>query len=156
MGNQAAHVGRFSMRTPGFYLWLAISLLAVVVVALAGNAHGQMAMHPLVSGHDQDSDFGQSLKEQETINKSFTLPAGERSLTVDNVTGFIEVTGSQTDQVQVVVNKTIRAESKEKLEKAKKEVTLDITQEGGALKLYVNGPFRCNCCGCHDGCWHSE
>jgi hypothetical protein len=31
------------------------------------------------------------------------------------------------------------------MELARKEVTLDITQKDGALKLYVNGPFRCHC-----------
>jgi DUF4097 and DUF4098 domain-containing protein YvlB len=50
--------------------------------------------------------------------------------------------------VQLVVIKTIRAESKEKLELAKKEVTLDITQNANSLRLYVNGPFRCNCQDC--------
>lgn len=145
-----------SMRTPRFYFWLAVSLLAVLVVVLAGSARGQMAMHPLVGPQDEDSGATQGLREEETIRKSFTLPAGERSLEVDNVTGFIEVTGSQADQVQVVVNKVIRAESKDRLEKARKEVTLDITQDGGSLKLYVNGPFRCNCCGCNDGCTHFD
>src|SRR5215472_1450941 len=145
------------MRTPRFYFWLAFSLLAIACLALGGKAHGQIVIHPMVGMHDDDDfESSQNVTDQETIRKSFTLPAGERSLEIDNVTGFIEVTGSQSDQVQVVVNKSLRAESKEKLEKARKEVTLDITQEGGALKLYVNGPFRCNCCGCHDGCWHSE
>src|SRR5215469_5481398 len=145
------------MRTPRFYFWLAVSLLAIACLALGGKARGQIAIHPMVGVHDDDDfDSSQNVTDQETIRKSFNLPAGERSLEIDNVTGFIEVTGSQTDQVQVVVNKTIRAESKEKLEKARKEVTLDVTQEGGSLKLYVNGPFRCNCCGCNDGCLHSD
>ena len=144
------------MRTPRFYVWLAISLLAVLVVALAGTVRAQVAVHFVASSHDDDST--QQTRDQETIRKSFTLPAGERVLDIDNVIGSIEVTGNQTDQVQVVVNKTIRAESKETLEKARKEVTLDITQEGSSLKLYVNGPFRCNCCGCNDdgGCRHSD
>jgi hypothetical protein len=47
--------------------------------------------------------------EQETIQKSFAMPAGAG--------------------------------------RARKEVTLDITLQADALKLYVNGPF---CCDCHD------
>ncbi|HLJ29706.1 MAG TPA: hypothetical protein VKY85_23565 [Candidatus Angelobacter sp.] len=145
------------MRTARFCLWITVSLLAILVLAFGGSTHGQVRIHPVISAavNDDDSDSRQPIKEQETIRKSFSLPAGERSLEIDNVIGFIEVTGSQTDQVQVVVNKTLRAESKEKMEKARKEVSLDITQEGGALKLYVNGPFRCNNC-CCNGCTHSD
>lgn len=56
------------------------------------------------------------------------------------------------DKVDVSIDRTTNAESKAKLDVAKKEVTLDITQQEGALKLYVNGPFRCQC----DDCWHSH
>lgn len=141
------------MRTPRFYLWIAVSLVAILVVAFGGFAHSQLRTRPPASAamDDDDSDSSQQVKEQETIRKSFSLPAGERSLEIDNVNGSIEVTGSETDQVQVVVNETIRAKSKEKLEQARKEVSLDATQDGGAVKLYVNGPFRC-----HHDCAHSE
>lgn len=96
---------------------------------------------------DPGHDFG--LREQETIQKSFTLPAeAPKSLDIDNVWGSVEVTGGTSNQVQLVVEKSIRAESKDSLERARKEVTLDITQQVGALKLYVNGPFRCRCDDC--------
>src|SRR5579864_1540261 len=144
--------GANDMRTARFYFWIAISLLAVVCLVLGSSARAQVTVHPFVAVHvDDDSDSAQTVKDQETIRKSFSLPAGERSLEIDNVNGSIEVTGSDTDQVQVVVNKSIRAASKEKLEEARKEVTLETTQDGGALKLYVNGPFRC-----HNGCSHSD
>lgn len=61
--------------------------------------------------------------------------------------------GTNSDQAQLTVKKLIRAESKEKIEQARKEVTLDITEQPGSLKLYVNGPFRCHC---DDGCGHRE
>ncbi len=104
---------------------------------------------------DDDDDSSQRLQESETIRKSFNLSAAHKSLEVDNIFGSIEVVGGQGDQVQLVVNKTIRAESKDKMEAAKKEVTLDITDQPDLLKLYVNGPFRCNC---NDGCsgWHGD
>src|SRR5713226_9371283 len=88
--------------------------------------------------------------EQEKIEKTFAMPAGteRRTLEIDNVWGSIEVVGTASDKVQLTVNKSIRAESKEKIEQARKEVTLDITQQADALKLYVNGPFRCNCHDC--------
>jgi hypothetical protein len=90
--------------------------------------------------------------DEETIQKSFAMPAGQKSLEIDNIWGSIEVIADTTDKVELSVARSNRAESKERLEKAKKEVTLDISQEGGALKLYVNGPFRCQC----DDCRHSR
>src|SRR6266481_6109372 len=88
--------------------------------------------------------------EQEKIEKAFAMPAGtgRRTLEIDNVWGSIEVVGTASDKVQLTVNKSIRAESKGKIEQARKQVTLDITQEADALKLYVNGPFRCDCHDC--------
>ena len=88
--------------------------------------------------------------EQEKIEKTFTMPAGagRRTLEIDNVWGSIEVVGTASDTVQLTVNKSIRAESKGKIEQARKDVTLDITQQADALKLYVNGPFRCDCHDC--------
>src|SRR6266576_3481167 len=100
---------------------------------------------------DIDNDEqGFAEREQEKIEKSFAMPAGvgRRTLEIDNVWGSIEVVGTASDHAQVTVNKSIRAESKGKIEQAKKDVTLDITQQGDVLKLYVNGPFRCNCHDC--------
>jgi hypothetical protein len=101
-----------------------------------------------------DSDRDLPVQEQETIQKSFSMSgAPHKSLEIDNVWGSVEVVGTNSDQVQLTINKTTRAESKDKLEQARKEVTLDITEQPGSLKLYVNGPFRCHC---DDGCGHRE
>jgi len=98
-----------------------------------------------------DDDFRTS--DQEKIQKSFAMPAtGQKSLEIDNIWGSIEVVADTAGKVELSVERTTRAETKEKLEQAKKEVTLDITQQEGALKLYVNGPFRCQC----DDCRHSR
>ena len=88
--------------------------------------------------------------EQEKIEKTFAMPAGtaRRTLEIDNVWGSIDVVGTASDKVQLTVNKGIRAESKEKIAQAHKDVTLDITQQADALKVYVSGPFRCDCHDC--------
>jgi hypothetical protein len=101
-------------------------------------------------------DFGLNVRAEEKIEKSFAMPAAHRSLEIDNVWGSIEVVGTSSDQAHLTVNKSFRAESKEKLEQARKDVTLDITEQPDSLKLYVNGPFRCDCHDCnrsrdHDG-----
>jgi hypothetical protein len=101
-----------------------------------------------------DSDRDLPVQAQEKIEKSFSMAGGtHKSLEVDNVWGSIEVVGTNSDQVQLVVDKSIRAESQDKLAQARKEVTLDITEQQGLLQLYVNGPFRCHC---DDGCGHRE
>jgi len=103
------------------------------------------------SRDDGDSDL--PVRDEEKIQKSFVMPAaGPKSLDIDNVWGSIQVIADAADKVDMTVARTTQAESKEKLAQAKKEVTLDITQQDGALKLYVNGPFRCQC----DNCRHSR
>jgi hypothetical protein len=101
-----------------------------------------------------DSDTSFPVQDHEVIQKSFSLAgAARKSIDIDNIWGSIEVVGGSSDQVELVVDKTIRAESKDALALAHKEVTLDITQPGGGLDLYVNGPFRCQC---EDGCQGSR
>jgi hypothetical protein len=97
-----------------------------------------------------DSDAGFPVQDHEVIQKTFSLAgAAHKSIEIDNVFGSIEVVGGSSDQVQLVVDKTTRAESKNALALAHKEVTLNITQPDGGLKFYVDGPFRCQC---EDGC----
>jgi hypothetical protein len=108
-------------------------------------------------GHDRDRDSDFPVTEQETVRKAFpiTAAAAQKALEVDNVFGSIDVVATQGNEVQLVVTKRYRAESKEKLELAKKEVTLDISQDGNSVLLYVNGPFRCNSnCSCNCGRWN--
>src|SRR5215471_14276916 len=133
-------------------------LSLVLIYALAAMLLPQLST-PLRAAGDDDDDSSMRLQEKETIRKTFNMTAAQKVLEVDNISGSIEVTGGQGGQVQLVVNKTISAESKDRMEAAKKEVTLDITDQPDLLKLYVNGPFRCNCGnGGGDGCggWHGD
>jgi hypothetical protein len=127
------------------------ALLSVALFMTLGAASAKAQRH-----HEDDSNM--PLREQETIQKSF--PGAHKVLLVDNIFGSIEVVGGQSDHVEIVVTKTLRAETKEQMDAAKKEVTLDVTDQPDLLKLYVNGPFRCNCdCdgGCGRGCgWHGD
>ncbi len=94
-------------------------------------------------------DSALNVRAEEKIEKSFPMPAAHRSLEIDNIWGSIEVVGTFSNEARLTVNKSLRAESKEKLEQARKDVTLDITQQPDLLKLYVNGPFRCDCHDCN-------
>ncbi len=131
-------------------------LSAMTLLCLSHGPIGSVQASGAISeghNHDDDNDSSMPLRETETIRKSFA--GAHKLLDVDNVYGSVEVVGGPGDQVELVVTKTIRAESKASLEAAKKEVTLDVTDQPDLLKLYINGPFRCNCnCegDCNNGC----
>jgi hypothetical protein len=149
-------------------LWAVVAGYAAVALLLpvipAGQAQGARSqtsiakalcsaarLQTVFASDDDDRYFG--VHDQEKIQKSFALSgAGRKSLEIDNIWGSIEVIADTTDKVELTVDRKTNAETKEKLEKAKKEVTLDITQDESGLKLYVNGPFRCQC----DDCRHSR
>jgi hypothetical protein len=84
------------------------------------------------------------IEDQETIHKTFNVSAGSngKKVLVDNISGAIHVTGYGGSDVQMTVQRHTRAESKEALEEAKREVKLDISQQGNYVRLYEDGPFR--------------
>ena len=133
-------------------LLLPFIMVGTVLLMLSLQLFGATA--PALSEDGDHWDHEYTVKADEKIEKTFQMPAGaHKSLEIDNVFGSIEVTGTDSSDVQMVVQKSIRAESNESLERAKKEVTLDIDQQQGVLRLYVNGPFRCHCdCDDHRDC----
>lgn len=86
------------------------------------------------------------VQDQESIQRSFdvTTGSGPAKLLVDNVSGFVHVTGYAGREVQVSVQKHIAADSNEALAEARRDVKLDMTQQGNYVRLYVDGPFRGN------------
>jgi hypothetical protein len=82
------------------------------------------------------------IRDSETIRRTleFSADGGTKILEVDNVQGSIRVTGYDGRNVEMVANKTIRAESDERLEAAKKEVRLDITDKSSTIQIYVDQP----------------
>jgi DUF4097 and DUF4098 domain-containing protein YvlB len=78
---------------------------------------------------------------REPIHHTF---ANDKSLDVDNVDGTIQVIGDSGGTIRVEGEKVIRAADKQALDRAKREVTLDVNEKGGVAQLYVNGPFRNN------------
>src|SRR5271165_2169777 len=85
--------------------------------------------------------FGQ-LEEKSTEHRSF---AGTRELIIDNVNGAIEVTASTGASVEMDIEKTLRGASQDRMNIAKRELSLALLQEGGLVRLMVDGPFRCHC-----------
>jgi len=90
------------------------------------------------------SDWDESLTVQEKENIERTFPAAKR-IDVDNFDGSVTVVGSDSHDIHVEIQKTIRARSADKVQTAKSEVRLDMAQQGDGLRLFVDGPFRCKC-----------
>jgi hypothetical protein len=84
------------------------------------------------------------VKDQETIKHSFdvTSGSGPQKLLVDNIFGYVHVTGYGGKEIQVSVLKRIGADSNEALAEARRDVKLDMSQQGNFARLYVDGPFR--------------
>ena len=108
--------------------------------------HGAHLVHTglMWTGHG-DSDSRMNVRDEETLRQNFDLGAGPHEIEVDNVDGSIEVVGTDSNQVTMIVQKKLRAETQSRLDAARKEVTLEIKHEGGKLRLLVDGPFRCDC-----------
>jgi hypothetical protein len=133
-------------------LWFAVHRRAVVCSAKSVLATLRCALQvrQAYAAQRDDLDVGMPVRDHEVIQKSFPVTAvAHKSIDIDNIFGSIEIVGDSPDELRLVVDRNTRAESKDALALAHKEVTLDITQPDGGLKLYVDGPFRCNC---EDGC----
>ena len=88
--------------------------------------------------------LAQKVRESEEIRRSFRFAddVQKRSLVVDNIRGGIRVTGYDGKTIELIVRKEIEAESKEKIEEAKREIVLDIKEERDKVVLYVDAPWR--------------
>jgi hypothetical protein len=84
--------------------------------------------------------------QHESMSKTFEIPSsgGARRLLVDNINGFIHVTGAAGNQVRMSVDRETRAWSTEAAAEAAREVKLDMSQQGNFVRLYADGPFRGN------------
>jgi hypothetical protein len=83
-------------------------------------------------------------EDHETMQRNFTLNSGSdpKKLLVDNISGEIHVTGYTGSEIRMTATRRNRAESQAALDEAKRDVKLDISQQGNFVRLYVDGPFR--------------
>src|SRR5438046_10280140 len=125
----------FTVLTVGCLLPLALSAQSVFIKvpqpAIKVAATLTVEFHPpsVFPMTLDDSDRDLPVQEEETIQKSFSMAGVQhRSLEIDNVWGSIEVVGTNSDQAQLTVKKSVRAEPKDKSEQAREEPPLAITQ----------------------------
>jgi DUF4097 and DUF4098 domain-containing protein YvlB len=110
-----------------FYEKIAIAISAFALAAGAVNA----------------AHSNWTSEAREPVHHIF-MNASDRTLDVDDVNGTIEVTGDTGNTIRVEGEKIMRAADAQALDRARKEVTLDINEKEGVAQLYVNGPFRNN------------
>lgn len=96
----------------------------------------------LVGGAQLTGQRRYEIEEKQNLTRSF---AAARRIEVDNIFGSIRVSGSSGSTVQVTVTETLRARTADDAAQARKDVKLDMGPQGDTLRLYVDGPFRCNC-----------
>jgi hypothetical protein len=97
---------------------------------------------PILAARSDYRDW--TIQDRDTIKREFHVAAGENvsKLIVDQIHGYIHVTGGRGPDIQVTVDHHIWAESQSALADAKRDVKLDMTQDGNSVKLYEDGPFR--------------
>jgi hypothetical protein len=87
-----------------------------------------------------------SVREEETVQKTMTLAGEPGRIVIDNVEGFVHVSGTDGNEVRVSAHEIIRAETDADAQEAKKEVSLQFTEKPGTVSVYYDAPWRC-----HDG-----
>lgn len=101
-----------------------------------------MAIAPLaVAAFASDDWRDWRYQDRQTVQRSFKV-SGSAKLEVDNVSGFVHVTGYDGNTVEIEARKEARADTAEDLERSKREVTLEIAQLSDVVRVYVDGPFR--------------
>ncbi len=94
--------------------------------------------------------FAQTPEETRDVKKNF--PARPR-LEIDDVTGAIRVRGYDGNEIRLTAKETVRAETRDLREQARREVKLEMREEGDTVSVSVEYPFRGDrrrrgsCCG---------
>jgi hypothetical protein len=108
----------------------------IVILSLALSALS------LAGRHDDWRDW--QYTDSETIQKSFNVSAASdpKKLLVDNMHGVIHVNGSSGSEIRVTVHRETRGRSTAAVRDAKREVKLDISQQGNYVRFVDDGPWR--------------
>jgi hypothetical protein len=114
---------------------------AAIGVALIGSAHAQRSVR-------------YDVVDESTVTRTLSFAAGGgRTLDVRNVNGFIRVEGTDDSAVQMSIRKMIRAETRDDLAEAQRDVRLDFRDAAPRVEATVTDR-RGHICGepsNHDG-----
>lgn len=108
-----------------YYEKIAVAVMGCALVATVGGA----------------SHRNWTAEAREPFHYTFS---NDRTLDVDNVNGTIQVIGDNGNTIRAEGERIVRAEDQQAIDRAKREVKLDVNEKGGTAQFYVNGPFRDN------------
>jgi DUF4097 and DUF4098 domain-containing protein YvlB len=83
-----------------------------------------------------------AVEHRDTYQKTFPLSGGERRLVVENINGSVRVTADSGNDVRVTVREEFQADTPEVLARARNDVRVEMNQQGGAVRVWLDGPFR--------------
>lgn len=86
----------------------------------------------------------ESVLDRASSRRSFEIgpDASRARLVVDNVFGRVVVRSHAARRIDLELDRTVLGRSAAQLERANREVALEVTADGGLVDLYVAGPFR--------------
>jgi hypothetical protein len=115
-----------------------MKLAAILILAAAP---GLVCSSPMAAGRHNDRNW--KLDEKESIRRTFDVAgSGAHKLLVDNIHGFVHVTGYAGSKIEVSIEKHIFADSDDAVAEAKRDVKMDLSQQGNFVRCYEDGPFR--------------
>jgi hypothetical protein len=82
--------------------------------------------------------------------------SGSPELVVNHISGPIRVIGDGNGEIRLTAAETVRGDRNEDIARAKREVHLDVKQDGNRILACVNGPFRHGSNSCNDACQNSN
>jgi hypothetical protein len=112
-----------------------LTVTAIIAVTAAGAEAQRASRYPVV--------------DESTITRELSFaPGGERALEVRIINGFIRVTGTDDNTVQMSIRKVIRAETDADLADARRDVQLNFVERAPRLEAVVRDA-RGHACGEH-------
>jgi hypothetical protein len=118
-------------------IWLTLLVSGIGALCLAESHYGSWPVH-----------------DQQTIEKTLAISGNPVRLAVDNLSGHVHVTGTNSgSQVHVFAREFLNARTQADLNQAKSEVRLDIAEQSGSVSITYVAPWRCgkDCRGCCGG-----
>jgi len=105
-------------------LLLNLSMLPVLIFVLTLSVNGQ--------------DYSENIQR----TARFERPnATDNTLRIHNIHGSVTVEGYDGDEIRIEAEKEVSSTFEDDIERAKKELNLEVEQEGNRIYIYIDAPF---------------